>query len=501
MKSEHLSAAPAASISSPLSGSLSGPPSESGSVKSSALNGSEPSSEPSSGHELPMLKLYDSHERRSTVFTPLDPENVRVYFCGPTVYDRVHLGNLRAMLCADILVRVLRGLYARVTFVRNITDIDDKIIARARESGEEIGALTKRTTHDFHEDLAALNAEKPDIEPRATEHIDEMLSMIAALIAQNHAYEAEGHVLFSVRSFPGYGALSGRTPDDLLAGARVEIAPYKRDAGDFVLWKPSAADEPGWESPYGRGRPGWHIECSAMAERYLGQSFDIHGGGNDLLFPHHENERAQSLCCHPESFFAKYWLHVGMLRVNGEKMSKSLGNFHTIREALDRAPAEALRLLYLGTHYRATLDFSWEKLADSRRVMDRFYRALETTPPRAAPASVPSAVMAALTDDLNTALALAELHRLADLALAGDRDASDGLYAAGRFLGLFAVTPAAWFRSGDNVDPAEIEAEIAERLAARKARDFARADAIRDALAAEGILLEDGPDGTTWRKG
>ncbi|GBR45262.1 cysteine--tRNA ligase [Gluconobacter roseus] len=444
-----------------------------------------------------VLRLHDTHLREKRPFTPLDPANVRVYFCGPTVYDRAHLGNLRAMMCADVLIRLLRTMYPRVTYVRNVTDVDDKINARAKENGEDISALTERTTQAFHEDLASLFILPPDIEPRATHHIDDMLEMIARLIENGHAYEAEGHVLFAVRNFPSYGALSGRSLDDMIAGARVEVAPYKRDPGDFVLWKPSEPDLPGWDSPYGRGRPGWHIECSAMSHRYLGESFDIHGGGDDLLFPHHENERAQSMCCYPHGKFATHWVHNGMLLSNGEKMSKSLGNFFTIREVLDRSPAEPLRLLYLGAHYRSTLDFSWEKLEEARRVLDRLYRALERG--NAQPgAAVPAAVMDALCDDLNTPLAIAALHPLADAAMQGDQDAASSLLAAGKLLGLFNVTPAEWFQSG--VDAGAIEKLIEERLAARKSRDFARADAIRAQLSAAGITLEDGPGGTTWRK-
>ncbi|WP_051081267.1 cysteine--tRNA ligase [Saccharibacter floricola] len=445
------------------------------------------------------LRLYNSHSRALEVFTPMDADNVRLYFCGPTVYDRVHLGNLRAMLCADVLVRLLKARYETVTYVRNITDIDDKIIARARNNHEDIDALTTRTTKEFHDDLNALSIIAPDIEPRATQHIDDMLAMISSLIAHHHAYEAEGHVLFDVHSFDSYGALSGRSLEDMQAGARVEVAPYKRNPGDFVLWKPSAEDEPGWDSPYGRGRPGWHLECSAMSQRYLGPSFDIHGGGNDLLFPHHENERAQSLCCTPDSAFARYWLHVGMLLCNGEKMSKSLGNFHTIHKALEHAPAEALRLLYLGSHYRSTLDFSWEKLDEARRIMDRFYRALEKTPPRP-DSAVPRPVQEALCDDLNTPLAIAELHKYADGAMNGQQEDADSLYAAGRLLGLFGLTSSEWFQGDVSLDAATINALINQRLEARKAKDFAKADQIRTHLTEQGILLEDTPNGTTWRK-
>ncbi len=445
---------------------------------------------------MPELRLHNSLTRRREVFAPLDPSNVRLYVCGPTVYDLAHLGNARPVVVFDVLARLLRHRYPRVTYVRNITDVDDKINARAAESGEPIGAITARTTADFHADMAALGALPPDIEPRATGHIAEMIALIERLIAGGHAYEAEGHVLFAVASFPDYGRLSGRSPDELIAGARVDVAPYKRDPGDFVLWKPSTPDLPGWDSPWGRGRPGWHIECSAMSWRYLGETFDIHGGGQDLIFPHHENELAQSCCAFPGSGFARTWLHNGMLLIGGEKMSKSLGNFLTVRDALARAPGEAVRLLLLRSHYRATLDFSDDGLAEARKDLDRWYRALDRTRPAAAEAPAP--VLEALSDDLNTPLAIAELHRLADAALAGDAAASGGLRAAGEMLGILQADPAAWFRGGD--DAAAIETAIAERLAARRARDFARADAIRQELASQGVLLEDGPGGTTWRR-
>jgi cysteinyl-tRNA synthetase len=446
--------------------------------------------------EPPALFLHNSLSRRRELFVPIDPAHVRLYVCGPTVYDRVHIGNARPIVVYDVLVRLLRRLYPRVTYVRNITDVDDKINARAAETGEPIGAITARTTQWFHEEMAALGALPPDVEPRATEHIAEMLRMIERLIDSGHAYAAEGHVLFAVPSYPGYGSLSGRSPEDLLAGARVEVAPYKRDPGDFVLWKPSPPELPGWDSPWGRGRPGWHIECSAMSWRYLGQSFDIHGGGNDLVFPHHENERAQSLCAFPDSTFAKYWLHNGMLRVDGVKMSKSLGNFTTLRAVLARVPAEVARLLLLRAQYREPLEFSDALLEESRRQLDRFYRALEAPPAGEAP--VPDAVMAALCDDLNTPLAISHLHGLADAALAGDAGAAAGLRAAGGLLGLLQADPAAWFHGTG--DSGAIEQAIADRLAARAARDWARADAIRAELAAQGVLLEDGPHGTTWRR-
>ena len=448
---------------------------------------------------MPTLTLHNSMTRRREPFTPADPGHVRLYVCGPTVYDLAHLGNARGMVVFDVLARLLRRLYPRVTYVRNITDVDDKINARAAETGEPIEAITARTTAEFHADMAALGNLPPDVEPRATGHIPEIIALAERLIADGHAYAAEGHVLFAVGSFPGYGALSGRSPDELLAGARVEVAPYKRDPGDFVLWKPSGPELPGWDSPWGRGRPGWHIECSAMSWRYLGETFDIHGGGGDLLFPHHENERAQSLCAFPGSGFARMWLHNGMLTVDGEKMSKSLGNFSTVRDVLARAPAEAVRLMLLRSQYRSALDFTGAALAEARSELDRFYRALERAPadPGSVPDALPDAVLGALCDDLNTPLAISAMHGLADEAMRGDAAAAGGLRAAGGLLGLLGADPAAWFRGAGD---AAVEAAIAERLAARRARDFARADAIRAELAERGVVLEDGPGGTTWRR-
>jgi cysteinyl-tRNA synthetase len=346
--------------------------------------------------------------------------------------------------------------------------------------------------------VEALGALPPDVEPRATGHIDEIIGIIERLITAGHAYAAEGHVLFSVPSFPAYGRLSGRSPEELLAGARIDVAPYKRDPGDFVLWKPSPPDLPGWDSPWGRGRPGWHVECSAMCWKHLGTDFDIHGGGTDLIFPHHENEVAQSVCAFPGSHFARYWVHNGMLLVNGEKMAKSLGNFTTLRDALARVPGEAIRLLLIRTHYRSTPDFSDGAITEAKRELDRFYRALERYPSFDG-VDVPAPVMEALCDDLNTPLAISAMHALADRALAGDFEAACGLRAAGGVMGLLQGDPAAWFRGGES-DGAAIEAAIAERLAARKSRDFTRADAIRAEWAAKGIAFEDGPQGTTWRR-
>jgi cysteinyl-tRNA synthetase len=444
------------------------------------------------------LTLHNTRTRRLEVFAPIDPNNIGVYLCGPTVYDLVHIGNARNVVLFDILVRLLRRIYPRVTYVRNITDIEDKINARAAESGESIASITARTTADYQADMAALFTLPPDIEPRATAHIAEIIMIIERLIARGHAYAAEGHVLFSVSSDPEYGKFSGRSPEDLLAGARVDVAPYKRDPGDFVLWKPSTEDLPGWDSPWGRGRPGWHIECSAMSWKYLGESFDIHGGGDDLLFPHHENEIAQSCCAFPGSGFARVWLHNRMLLINGEKMSKSLGNFKTLREVMGVAPPEAVRFLLIRSHYRSTLDFSDAALLESKKELDRFYRAIAAHPGVARTEEIPAGIIDALCDDLNTPGAIAVLHALADAALAGDANAAGGMLAAGTLLGLFNQAPENWFR-GD-ADAAKIEALIAERKAARLAKDFGRADAIRKSLEAEGILLEDSAEGTSWRK-
>ncbi|WP_137124021.1 cysteine--tRNA ligase [Roseomonas sp. HF4] len=469
------------------------------------------------------LMLHDSAARSKRRFVPIDPAHVRMYVCGPTVYDLAHLGNARPVVVFDVLYRLLKRLYPRVTYARNITDVDDKINARSRESGEPIAAITARTTADFHADMAALGALPPDVEPRATGHIAEMIALIERLIANGHAYAADGHVMFSVPSFADYGKLSGRSPDELLAGARVDVAPYKRDAGDFVLWKPSDDATPGWDSPWGRGRPGWHIECSAMSWKHLGAEFDIHGGGHDLIFPHHENEVAQSVCAFPGHAFAHYWMHNGMLLVNGEKMSKSLGNFMTVRDILAEGPwaGEAFRLLLLRTHYRASLDFTMEGLAEAKAELDDHYAMLSRAP--AAPGGETAArladwALAPLLDDLNTPLALARLRDLRTLENAVTVGGSPALpmeraglsappapgVAAAAFrqaagiLGIATDDPAAWLQGGD--DAAEIEAAIAARLAARKARDFAAADRIRDDLKARGVLLEDGPGGTTWRR-
>ena len=468
---------------------------------------------------IPELFFHDSATRQKQRFVPIDPQHVSIYVCGPTVYDLAHLGNARPVIVFDVLVRLLRRFYPRVTYVRNITDIDDKINDRARESGESIGDITARTTEAFHADMAAIGALPPDVEPRATQTIAGMIAFIERLIANGHAYAAEGHVLFDTPSFPDYGALSGRTPDDLIAGARVEVAPFKRNPGDFVLWKPSDAATPGWDSPWGRGRPGWHIECSAMSLAHLGPDFDIHGGGHDLLFPHHENERAQSLCAHPGSGFARMWMHNGMLRVNGEKMSKSLGNFLTVRDILARGPwaGEAFRMLVLKTHYRAALDFTDAGLAEARADCDDDYAMLARAPQAGSDRAMIDWALAPLCDDLNTPLTLARLRDLRTVENAvttggsptvgmermGRHDVPEPGVAAASFrevaavLGIAQSDPTSWRQGG--LAPAAIEAAIAARLAARKAKDFAEADRIRAELAEQGVVLEDGAGGTVWR--
>jgi cysteinyl-tRNA synthetase len=452
------------------------------------------------------MQLYNTLSRQKQVFTPIDPSHVRVYACGPTVYGRIHVGNARPIVVFDVLVRVLRRLYDRVTYVRNITDVDDKINERAAANGQTIEDLCAETIISFHADTAALGAEPPDVEPRATHHIDEMIAMISVLIDKGHAYAADGHVLFQVTTMDNYGALSKRSMEDMIAGARVEVAPYKRAPEDFVLWKPSAPEQPGWDSPWGRGRPGWHIECSAMAKTYLGDVFDIHAGGLDLIFPHHENEIAQSCCAHGTSHMAKYWLHNGFVTMNDEKMSKSLGNIITVEEATSRYRPEVVRAALLSAHYRAPLDLSDSTMQDAHNSLDRLYRAAGTA--EVSDDHVDDEFLACLCDDLNTPAAMARLHELARRANKGDAAAATALKSSASLLGLLRHRADAWAKGGavvsgsddQQLGDAAIDAEIAARNAARAARDFAKADAIRDKLAAAGIMLEDGQDGTIWRR-
>ena len=430
------------------------------------------------------LRLFNTLTKTKDVFAPLDAKNVRMYVCGPTVYDFAHIGNARPVIVFDVLFRLLRHVYgdAHVTYVRNITDVDDKINARAAERGISIRELTEETARIYDEDVAALGNLPPSVCPRATEHIAQMIRIIEQLIAAGHAYAADGHVLFDVSSKADYGKLSRRSLDEMIAGARVEVAPYKKNAMDFVLWKPSDASLPGWDSPWGRGRPGWHIECSAMAGEYLGETFDIHGGGIDLQFPHHENEIAQSEGAHHGHPLAKVWMHNGFLQVEGEKMSKSLGNFFTIRDLLADWPGEVLRLNMLRTHYRQPIDFTVAGLKESWKMLERWY---EVTEPLANPAP-DAAFFEALADDLNTPAAIASLHQAEPLALAG------GL----GFLGFSNVQLR--IANKAEVDTVAIADAIAARNAARKNKDFKESDRIRDDLLAKGIVLKDGPEGTAW---
>ncbi len=441
------------------------------------------------------LVIYNTLSREKEAFAPLDAGNIRLYVCGPTVYDYVHIGNARPVVAFDTLYRLLKRRYPRVTYVRNITDIDDKIMTRASENKEPIEQLTDRTAAAYQSDMVRLGALPPDVEPRATQYVGQMVAIIERLIERGHAYAAEGHVLFSVPSMSDYGRLSRRSRDELIAGARVDVAPYKKDPADFVLWKPSTEAQAGWASPWGRGRPGWHIECSAMSAAHLGETFDIHAGGLDLIFPHHENEIAQSRSAFGHAIMAKYWMHNGFLNISGEKMSKSLGNFFTVHELLDQYPGEAIRLLLLSAHYRQPLDFTHEGLTQAKATLDRWYGALRAKELKAVP--VPPAVEDALSDDLNTPLAISVVHQL--------RDPSE-LKAGAGALGLLQQDAEAWFRwtpaaAADGPSDAEIDAAIAARQAARKARDFKESDRIRDELKARGVILEDGPKGTTWKRG
>ncbi len=455
------------------------------------------------------MQLYNTLTRRVEPFAPLDPARPTMYLCGPTVYNYVHIGNARGPVVFGVLAAALRRRFGGLRYARNITDVDDKINAAAKELGTPISAITNKYAAAYREDMAALGvagAFAPDIEPEATRHIDRIIAMIERLIADGHAYAAEGHVLFAVASFDGYGKLSRRDPEEMLAGARVEVAPYKRDPGDFVLWKPSTDDLPGWDSPWGRGRPGWHIECSAMAEAHLGASIDIHAGGIDLQFPHHENEIAQSECAHGGAVFARWWLHNGMLNFGGAKMAKSVGNIRRVHELVREHPPEALRYALLSAHYRQPLEWSDGLIEQSVRTLDRLYGTLRDLADADATPTIPAGIEAALDDDLNTPQALAELARLAGDARKATAPAERAtlksqLLGAGLALGLLQQDPAAWFaRGASGNDDARIQALVDERNVAKQARDFARADAIRQQLAAEGVLLEDTPQGVRWKR-
>ncbi len=438
------------------------------------------------------LKLTNSLGRHKQAFAPLNPENIGVYVCGPTVYNYAHIGNARPAVVFDVLRRLLTQLYPKVTYVSNITDVDDKIMDAAKTSGVPIEAITQKFTDIYNNDMAALGVLRPDHQPRATDTIPEMIAMIETLVTRNHAYEVDGTVLFHVPSFAAYGQLSGRNRDEQIAGARVEVASYKKDPADFVLWKPSASDQVGWDSPWGRGRPGWHIECSAMSEKLLGADFDIHGGGLDLTFPHHENEIAQSVCAHDHSGFARVWVHNGFVMVEGEKMSKSIGNVLLVNDLLKKAPGEAIRFALLRTHYRQPFDWTDFGLQESKNILRQMYGALgdndDTSPP-------PPEFMEAMCDDLNTSLALTILrNKLAQ----GD---VKGVKAAGKMLGILQSSHAAYaeaLKASAGIDGAAVETLIAERNAARAAKNWAESDRLRDALLTMGVTIKDTPQGTTW---
>lgn len=455
------------------------------------------------------LQLHDTLRREKVEFEPMTPGKVTMYLCGPTVYNYAHIGNARPAVVFDVLARLLRRSYD-LTFARNITDVDDKINAASVETGKPISEITERYIKAYNDDMGALGVQPPDVQPRATDHIEEMVTMIAALIDKGFAYEAEGHVLFDVSAFDDYGKLSNRDLREMIAGSRVEVAPYKRAPQDFVLWKPSTPELPGWDSPWGRGRPGWHIECSAMSEKHLGRTIDIHAGGQDLVFPHHENELAQSACAHDGEVFSRYWIHNGFLSIDSTKMSKSLGNVMLVHDMVKSIPGEVIRLALLGAHYRQPLDWSDDVIQSARKMLDRLYGALrgvnisDTVRANAEPA--PS-VVAALEDDLNTPKALSEIFNLAR-QLNKTEDAKQRgelaveLLASCELLGIVQGDVEAWF-SGDSdgdLSAEDIEALIAKRNSARSDKDFAAADAVRDELAAGGVTIEDGPTGTRWRR-
>jgi cysteinyl-tRNA synthetase len=456
------------------------------------------------------IRLYNTLSREKQEFEPQDPARVTMYVCGPTVYNYAHIGNARPAVIFDLLRRLLGLSYDQVVYARNITDVDDKINEAAASLGVPISDISTKYADAYHADMAAIGVGLPDIEPRATDHLRQMQDMIQRLIDAGHAYEAEGHVLFEIESFDHYGALSGRDVKEMVAGSRVEVAPFKRNPGDFVLWKPSADPQPGWDSPWGWGRPGWHLECSVMAETHLGETIDIHGGGQDLVFPHHENENAQSVCSHRGKSFARYWMHNGFVTVEKRKMSKSLGNTQVVHELLKEHPGEVLRYLLLGAHYRQPLDWSEQELERARRTLDRLYGVLRTAADKYGPfqaAEQPGeAFLEALRDDLNTPVALAEFNRVArDLAKAETPESAHAaaaeLLADAALIGLLRSSPDAWF-GADAADPesAAIEALIAKRNQARAERDFAAADALRDELTALGIVLEDAGGVTRWRR-
>jgi len=453
------------------------------------------------------LVLYNTLSRTKQPFAPLDPQRITMYVCGPTVYNRVHIGNARPAVVFDTLFRLLQSLYPNVQYARNITDIDDKIMNTAADLGEDIAVLSNRYAQAYFEDMAALNNLEPTIVPYATQHIPEMIGMVERLVAKGHAYVAEGNVLFAVKSMSDYGKLSGRSLDDMLAGARVDVASYKQYAGDFILWKPSADNEPGWDSPWGRGRPGWHLECSAMIEKHLGETIDIHAGGQDLIFPHHENEIAQSCCAHDGKPFANYWLHNGFINIEGEKMSKSLGNFRMVNDLLDQYPGEVLRYVLLSAHYRSEQQFSKDLLDSAWRSLDTLYGFLRGQKSIIPVINHDSPGFKALLDDLNSPVAISELYRLAKQMHAATGAAREALQSelmglAG-LMGLLYQDPENWFtlaRGDGDISAEDIESLIAKRKQAKENKDYAGADQVRQDLLGLGVVLEDNREGTIWRR-
>ena len=458
------------------------------------------------------LRLYNSLTNKKEDFSPIDPDHVRVYTCGPTVYNYAHIGNARPPLVSDILIRLLRYLYPRVTYVSNITDIDDKIINAALEQDIPIGELTKKYENIYNDNLKELGIDPPDIQPKATDHIAEMIKQIEALINNGHAYEAESHVLYSVNTFPRYGTLSGRDKEEQIAGSRVEVAPYKKDPTDFVLWKPSNKDQPGWDSPWGFGRPGWHLECSAMSEKTLGVPFDIHSGGQDLIFPHHENELAQCCGVHNKTddvtSYARYWIHNGMLKFDGDKMSKSLGNIRFINDLINEHKGETLRLVLLSTQYRQPLNWSPKTIQQAQTTLDRLYRILKKVDVSLdmQEAEPTKKIIDALCDDLNTPEALGQvnilINSLQDADEAQKKEIMPKIYSSARMLGILQHEPDSWLgysKVDDGKDTEKIEQMIEERNNCRNSKNFEQADKIRDELKSMGIDIEDTSDGTIWR--
>ena len=452
------------------------------------------------------LKLYNTLERKLSNFNPIDPKNIKIYACGPTVYDFIHIGNARPLVIFDVLVRVLRNLYPKVTYVRNITDVDDKINQRAKEKKISISELTNLTIKNFHDDCLSLGNLIPEYEPKATDHINEMIEMIEKLIYKGFAYVSSNNVLFSIEKYNKYGELSGRSLDDMISGSRVNIAEYKKNPGDFILWKPSSDDLPGWDSPWGRGRPGWHIECSAMSKKYLGDHFDIHAGGSDLIFPHHENEIAQSCCANNSNLMANYWLHNGYVTSNGEKMSKSLGNFTTINNLLLNSDGESIRYSLLQAHYRAPLSFGNRTVNEANKSLSRLYRAVDGFD---VDGESDKEILQNLSDDLSTPKALARAHFLADQANKGSKECAQKLKNSSLILGILSNSSENWFKYGNSnlinknvssINDEEINKLILERKIAKENKDFIKADQIRDVLLKSNIILEDKLGMTNWRK-